>query len=288
MNIYNKAVRSFGFFLSLLFLSSSLHAEECSLLQFGLWPSVQLVPKDRNVCGLRLDLLWGDNAEVGGLDVGLVNIGGASKGIQLGGVNGLKSSGGSGSWGVQAAGVMNYMNKITYTGAQTALGLNANMDSKITGLQLAAVNAGGNIDGIQIGIININKNMNLSSVVSGIQVGAGNYVDNMSGIQLAIVNSDEKMNGIQTGFVNSVGSSLSGIEIGFVNGPGDGWGEQLTVAGMQLGLLGNAAGHVTGMQIGLVNICQYLTGAQIGLINIVYGGGGTALPFFPIINVGWH
>ncbi|HSQ78286.1 MAG TPA: hypothetical protein VLN91_05285, partial [Nitrospirota bacterium] len=116
MEKYIVILRSLGFLLALSLLSLPLYAEECSPFQFGLWPSIQLVPKDRIVCGIRLDPFVGDNAEVWGLDAGLINIAKASKGLQMGGVNYLDSkdsNGGNASWGIQAA-VVNYVNKINY------------------------------------------------------------------------------------------------------------------------------------------------------------------------------
>ena len=127
-----------GFFLTLVLLSLPTYAEECSPIQFSLWSPIQLVPKDKVVCGVRLDLLWGDNAEVWGLDAGLVNIAGAFKGLQIGGVNWLHIKDGGMSYGVQL-GMVNYA-------------------TNMTGVQVGTVNAATNMTGIQIAFENITAN----------------------------------------------------------------------------------------------------------------------------------
>lgn len=277
------------FFLNIV-LSQAVYAQECSLFQLGLWSPVQLIAQDKIVCGVRFNLLQGNNAEVWGLDAGVVNVAGASRGLQAGGVNWLDGRGGKASWSIQAAGAMNYTNHISYTGAQIALGMNLNLGGEITGLQLAAVNVGNKINGIQGGFFNLLSNIN------GVQIGLLNLSDS-HGVQLGVANVGDNMNGIQVGLINEARYSIVGIQIGLIQsrtveylmGSSSLRGQdKAAVKGVQLGLLANEAGHVKGLQIGLINICQYLTGAQIGLINIIYGGSGNAMPVFPIINIGWH
>lgn len=48
--------------------------------------------------------------------------------------------------------------------------------------------------------------------------------------------------------------------------------------------IANYAGEVRGVQIGIVNYARELHGLQVGIANIA---GGNALPFAPVINVGF-
>jgi hypothetical protein len=234
------------FFLNIL-LSPTIYAQECSPLQLSLYSAVQLVQKDKIVCGLRLDLPQGNNVEVWGVDAGLVNIAGAVKGFQIGGVNLLKHRDESASWGIQ------------------------------TGL----VNYGGKLNGIQGGFLN-------SSSVNGIQLGLFNGYrnpidseDDTNGVQLAFSNVSRAMNGVQIGFLGNGAVHVRGLQIGLLgNGAAD------EISGIQVGLI-NTSEHVMGIQVGVLNLCKYLTGVQIGFINIVHSGSN-AMPFLPIINVGWY
>jgi hypothetical protein len=267
-----------AFFLTLALLSSPLCAEECSPLQLSLAPSIQLVSQDRIVCGVRLDLFGGDNVAVWGLDTGLVNIAGGSRGLQLAGVNWIAGGGEGASWGMQAAGALNYTNKLIYSGAQIALGMNLNPHSEFTGLQLAAINGGGRITGAQGAFFN------MFSDVNGVQLGGVNLADKVNGIQFAAINFAEDMHGIQLALGLNGAGTMQGVQIGLIGNQDD---REFT--GLQLGLINVVRGHMTGAQIGLFNACDgYLSGFQIGLINLVTGGGGKAMPFFPVINVGWY
>jgi hypothetical protein len=136
---------------------------------------------------------------------------------------------------------------------------------EVWGLDAGFLNGAGKFNGIQVGPLNLVK-----KEVTGIQLGGINSAGNMSGIQLAVFenHADSQMRGMQVALLgNEDRGDLSGIQIGL--------------------LLNGVSGHVKGGQIGLINYCKYLTGFQIGLINVVYGGEG-AIPFFPIINIGWY
>lgn len=68
-------------------------AEATKPIQVALISPVQLVPPETSVIGLRLNLIYGVNRDVAGLDVGLVNqTTGAGAGLQYGLV-GLVGSG---------------------------------------------------------------------------------------------------------------------------------------------------------------------------------------------------
>jgi len=118
------------FFDKILFLSmASLvtvvlpqfsHAEECSLLQISLLAHAQLVSKEKAICGARLSLIYGDNASVSGLDVGLVNVAEALQGIEIGGINWLSADERKKSWGLQVGGI-NHTGKAAFTGCRISL-----------------------------------------------------------------------------------------------------------------------------------------------------------------------
>ena len=57
-----------------------------------------------------------------------------------------------------------------------------------------------------------------------------------------------------------------------------------SVNGCQIGLINMVGKDVAGVQIGMINTARNLQGVQIGVIN---GNSGGAVPFFPVINVGW-
>ena len=61
----------------------SARASGASPVQISLFAPVQIVPMDKSVWGLRLDLIYGKNANVTGLDWGLVNHD-TGDGLQLG------------------------------------------------------------------------------------------------------------------------------------------------------------------------------------------------------------
>jgi hypothetical protein len=108
----------------LIFISTPVLAES-KPIQLAFFTPVQIFPENDTISGVRINLLYGRNASVTGLDLGLVNhtTAGLSKGIQYGAV-------------VLA-------------------------DSDFIGIQFSWVNVTrGNFEGFQIGFINFAKTMN--------------------------------------------------------------------------------------------------------------------------------
>lgn len=104
-------------FLSVAF---GLRAQAGTPLQIALVHPVQLVDDLEDVNGLRLNVIYGDNFNVSGLDLGLVNkVTGDQKGVQIGLFNDAYSA---------------------------------------TGLQVGLFNRTEWLDGVQIGLVNIHKN----------------------------------------------------------------------------------------------------------------------------------
>ncbi|MFA6288827.1 MAG: hypothetical protein WC661_15710 [Opitutaceae bacterium] len=165
--------------------ASALTARADAFFQASLWaPDYQLVPATESVSGIRLEI-YGENKNVSGLEMGLVNITtgdftgvtglifipsifnkveGTTTGIQFGIVNVTKGevTGWQGGW------------------------VNVH-DSKVTGLQTAIVNWGGegikaDFSGLQIGLVNAAKN------VKGVQLGFVNYAETLKGLQIGLWN----------------------------------------------------------------------------------------------------
>jgi hypothetical protein len=161
-------------------------AGDCSPLQISFIPPLQLVPAEKDVCGLRLNLPLGGNDNIYGLDLGFFGDARESKGIQLNLIG-------------NSTGNVLQLTDNYQQGIQLAGLLNLNF---------------GNSDGIQIaGFVNI-----AASVVQGMQIaGVKNMGRDVRGIQIAgLLNFAESVRGVQIGLINVTGK-LSGLQIGLVN-----------------------------------------------------------------------
>lgn len=136
--------------LALLILSIlpvSILAQE-KPIQLSLFNPIQLFPEDNAITGLRLNLLYGKNNTVVGLDLGLVNqnTSGVSKGYQTGLV------------GLVDADFMGWQNNIvnivkgSFEGYQLGV---VNHSDYASGVQLGLVNYARTLKGLQIGLVNI-------------------------------------------------------------------------------------------------------------------------------------
>lgn len=117
-------------------------------IQIALVTPIQIFPEDNSITGIRLNLLYGRNVSVTGLDVGLVNHTTTGKfiGLQYGLV-GLSDSDFSG-W--QDC-VVNITNK-KFEGFQFGW---VNYADYMSGFQLGLVNYAKTAKGLQIGLVNI-------------------------------------------------------------------------------------------------------------------------------------
>jgi len=193
----------------MLSIAVSAHAVEWTPFQLSFFNPVQLFPEETKVQGVRINLLYGVNKELDGIDYGLVNrTKGTTNGVQVGafpfgGVNITENLN-----GVQIGGVI--------AGANLASG-------EDKGFQLAGiaggVNSAGNMDGIQLAGIWAGVNMadNLNGIqISGVFVGV-NIAKDAKGLQIGtIYNQANAMEGLQFGLVN-VCNKMKGIQIGLVN-----------------------------------------------------------------------
>jgi hypothetical protein len=131
-------------------------------VQLSFVTPIQIFPPEDTIAGVRLNVLYGRNVVVNGLDIGLVNHTAAiSRGVQLGFV------GIAGSFqGIQAHVVniskgkfegwqMGHVNvSDTFRGFQVGL---VNASGEAEGFQISLVNYARRLTGLQIGLLNINK-----------------------------------------------------------------------------------------------------------------------------------
>jgi hypothetical protein len=246
--------------------------------QVGIWDPIQLFRNERSVYGLGLNLIYGNNRNLVGLEVGFAsNKRWMSAGLQVGAI--LNRVTGT-ARGLQVAGIINWV------------------EGPFHGLQLSTINLGNGADGIQIGAANFNWRHGEESRVAGLQAGVlslnsghfyGLHLGGLSFMNYArglvvsgLYNMAVGMKGIQIGALDTT-EHLDGAQLGVMNivvitAPSDAPPNR----GLQLGLA-NVAGRIKGLQVGLVNYAARLTGLQLGLININRGG---RVPFLPILNFG--
>ncbi|HUI30330.1 MAG TPA: hypothetical protein VLX91_08935 [Candidatus Acidoferrales bacterium] len=119
-------------------------------INIALFNPVQIFSESHTVTGLRIDLIYGKNAGIAGLDWGLVN------GVGSGGVSGLQwgfvNSNDGDFFGLQG-GFINLSDGDVH-GVQYGF---YNYGGHVSGLQLGFINNAGSMKGIQIGLINIIK-----------------------------------------------------------------------------------------------------------------------------------
>lgn len=149
--------------------------------------SVNSVFDYRTVNAFALDLLVGDSAELGGVQVsGIGSRNGEVAGAQVAGVGNWVKAGDSGrtgdARGAQVAGALNWTGG-ALLGAQVAGALNF---------------VGGDASGVQVaGAVNV------ASAMSGVQIaGAVNVATDARGAQVAALNVSRQVSGAQLGVVN--------------------------------------------------------------------------------------
>ena len=131
-------------------LSASPAAAQDRPVQLALVTPIQLFPDDYSITGIRLNLLYGRNLYVTGLDLGLVNhaTSGVSTGYQTGLV-GLVDQDFVG-WQHNAFNVV----EGDFQGLQWGV---VNYSRHANGLQLGLVNYAVTLKGLQIGLVNVIK-----------------------------------------------------------------------------------------------------------------------------------
>lgn len=193
-----------------LFLPFSAFSAEWTPLQVSLVYPIQVFPKETKVQGLRLNLLYGVNDAMSGIDLGLVNrTTGTTQGLQLG------------AFPYGGINITERLDGLQFAGFFGGVNI-AGQD--VSGLQLAGMFAGvnfakGAMNGVQIaGILG---GINMAGNLQGMQIAAffigANIARNTTGIQLAtLYNQADEMKGLQVGLVN-VCNRMTGVQIGLAN-----------------------------------------------------------------------
>jgi len=136
-------------FISLILFSLAISAQaEQRPVQVALIAPIQIFPDNYTIAGVRINLLYGRNATVTGLDLGLVNhtTMGVSKGYQHGLV------------GLTEADFVGWQNnginitKANFEGFQSGI---VNYAHYANGVQFGLVNYAVSMKGLQIGLVNI-------------------------------------------------------------------------------------------------------------------------------------
>src|SRR5581483_9124463 len=175
---------------------------EWTPIRLGVLPDTFSFPKINNVNGLSVGLPMALDGNMNGLQIGPLGAGASRvRGLQVGGLIVATDD----LIGIEIGGFANL--PVMYAPI-----------TKIRGLQVAAVNYGQTVFGIQAGGIN-----GITKLV-GIQLGAVNLIesDTMSnesgrGLQLGVINiCTHQLRGVQIGLYNSA-DSLYGVQLGLIN-----------------------------------------------------------------------
>lgn len=165
---------------SLAILAGAATAKAEAVFQFGFFaPDLQLVDASDDVKGLRIDFVYGENRNVSGVDLGVVNST-TNDFAGLGWAPGANLVGGS-AQGVQWSWIYSHTAG-EFTGWQSGL--------------IARV-GGADSAGLQSGWINLAE-----SDFKGLQLGLFNKAAHAKGVQLGFVNWADQLDGLQIGLVN--------------------------------------------------------------------------------------
>jgi hypothetical protein len=180
-----KPTRIFPTLISSLALAAAVTTVKAdAIFQFGLFaPELQIVDANSNVSGLRIDIVYGENANVRGIDLGVVN-----------------STTGD------------------FTGFGYAIGANL-VEGNATGVQWSWLysHTGGEFTGWQSGVVARTS----GAGSAGFQSGWVNLAEkDFTGVQWGLVNHAQSFKGLQLGFVN-MAEHLDGLQIGLVNYAGN-------------------------------------------------------------------
>jgi hypothetical protein len=164
-----------------LALGATTAARADSGFQFGFWaPNLQIVDANESVSGLRINIVYGENANVSGADFGIVNsTTGNFKGVGWGpGANLVKGS----AVGVQFSAFYSHTAG-EFTGWQSGA-VSRIEGAGSRGLQTALVSLSeGSFSGVQTGFFN------KATTLKGLQFGVFNWAENLDGgLQIGLIN----------------------------------------------------------------------------------------------------
>jgi len=178
---------------------STALSQKAKPVQVSLFNPLQIVKKDYSIHGVRLNLFYGVNEDMNGVDAGFIN---QTNGTQRGAQWGIVNIGKENFYGFRYG----WINLLDYHfhGLSTG-GINinkGNADGWISG----AVNVVlGKVQGVLSGGINVMQ----GDYFSGLQLGAINIIDpdkiqpgNNKGVQIGLFNYATSLRGVQFGLIN--------------------------------------------------------------------------------------
>jgi hypothetical protein len=185
--------------LVLSFLLSGVFAQKARPVQFALFNPVQVVKQDYSIHGIRLNLIYGVNEDVNGVDGGFIN---QTNGTQRGAQWGIVNIGKENFYGFRYG----WVNLLDYhfhgmsTGGVTVN--KGNVDGwvsgavtvvlgKVQGVMSGGINVmhGDYFKGAQLGAINIiNPEVVQTGNNGGVQIGLFNYATSLKGVQFGLIN----------------------------------------------------------------------------------------------------
>lgn len=127
----------------------SITVSQSKPINIALFNPVQIFPEDNSITGIRINLIYGKNISVAGLDWGLVNH------VGTGGFTGVQ-------WGIVNlcdGNVTGWQNGIVNLGREN-----------VEGFQWGWVNSGNHVSGFQLGLVNFAESM------YGLQIGILNFI----------------------------------------------------------------------------------------------------------------
>ena len=236
-----------------LLLGTGLAHADTKPIQLALWDTIQLVPAEDSIKGLRLEI-YGVNDNVMGLSLGFAHKStGNTSGAEFGLVSITEGEfhGWQGSW------------------------IYSSSKGKVIGLQGGIVSmAGADFTGLQGGFLSVTEG-NFKGLQGGlVAITKGNY----SGWQHGFVNWTEgKFIGVQSGLVNISKADFSGLAVGGFNQA------EGVMKGVQVGVVNCTGETNSGLQLGFINHTKKLNGGlQIGLGNI--NENKEPFGFLPFVN----
>ncbi|MBX3021387.1 MAG: hypothetical protein KF799_06875 [Bdellovibrionales bacterium] len=180
-----RTIRLLLFVGTFLYISNANAA--ISPISLGIVPPLQFPPSDFTIAGARLSLLYGQQRDVYGLDVGVI-----------GNITEVAFV------GVSVSGGFNYHKGMTTVlGLQLAGGANVTTQkTRVFGLQAAAganyMTAESSVVGVQLALANLSDH----TTIYGLQVGVYNRALAVYGFQVGLINDATNLHGVQIGLLN--------------------------------------------------------------------------------------
>lgn len=207
-----------------------------TVCQLGIADPLQIPSNSFVVRGLRWNLFYGSSFAMHGLDIGLSAFTRTEmSGVALQAANWVEGD----MTGLQI-GLLGNVVGGTAIGAQFG-GIISWNRGPVTGFEMSPVNLNGSFDGVQLGLLNMNK-----GAARGLELGIANInLSELSGCSIGLLNCADTFAGAQFGLVNIVARSGRGVQFGVFN----------------------AAESYEGLQIGLLNVIGNATIPVLPLVN---------------------